>query len=371
LNDHFDLHVATLAHEPVPVAHVAQLRRHCQRLEVVPVTRYQRWARAMVHVAVGRTATQGAFAARRLRLIIRNWATRQPFHAVLASSSGMVPYLRMPEFRASRKIVDLVDVDSEKWLQYADSSSAPKSWLYRLEGRRLRRLERELLGFADAITLVSEAEANLYRQVCGEGPVYAVTNGVDLDYFTPPANPPQPEQACVFVGAMDYRPNVDGVLWFTDHVWPAVRRTHPTAAFYIVGRDPVPTIRRLGSLPGVIVTGTVPDVRPYLTRAAVVVAPLRIARGVQNKVLEAMAMGRPVVASPEALNGLNAIVGEHVLAPTNAPSWIKALCRILATPDRHVGLGHSARRHVELRHNWQACMSPIALFMASGNVAAA
>src|SRR5262249_31571633 len=150
-----------------------------------------------------------------------------------------------------------------------------------------------------AVTLVSEAEADLYRTFCAPGEVHAATNGVDLDYFRP--QPRQAaEQACVFVGALDYRPNVDAACWFCGEVWPEVPRRRPRAQVWLVGRRPTAAVQRLGEVPGVCVVGQVPDVRPYVARAALAVVPLRIARGVQNKVLEAMAMARPVVASPQA-----------------------------------------------------------------------
>src|SRR5262249_13060382 len=149
----------------------------------------------------------------------------------------------------------------------------------------LRRLERDLAGWARAITVVSEAEAQIYLGFCPDGPIHVVTNGVDLDYFCPLDSPV--EALCVFVGALDYRPNVDAVCWFCAHVWPTVHQHRPDARLQLVGRRPTAAVRQLCVIPGVEVIGSVPDVRPYLAQAAVAVAPLRIARGVQNKILEA------------------------------------------------------------------------------------
>ncbi len=359
LSQHADMSVATLADEPVSPAHLAELRRYCRRLEVVPLRRWGRWAKAACCFATGRTVTEGAFASSRLRAVIREWVRDVSFDAVLCSASSMSQFLRLPELQATRKVVDLVDVDSEKWLQYAAAGRGPKSWLYRIEGRRLRRLERGLVGSVDAITLVSQAEADLYRRVCGDGAVHAVGNGVDLEYFAPPANPPPPEPACVFVGAMDYRPNVEGVLWFAQHVWPQVHQRHPEAIFYVVGRRPTPAISRLADQPGIVVTGTVPDVRPYLARAAVVVAPLQIARGMQNKVLEAMAMGRPVVAATEALTGLKATPGEHLLESDTARHWTDTIVSLLSDGKRSRCLGAAARRFVEMHHNWSRSLADL------------
>src|SRR5262249_47011580 len=157
-------------------------------------------------------------------------------------------------------------------------------WLYRREGQRLRRLEEALPAWTGAVTLVSEAEADLYRSFCTPGRVETVANGVDLDYFQPQecAAP----KGCVFVGALDYRPNVEAARWFCRGVWPQLRRREPGLTLALVGRRPAPAVEALAEVPGVEVVGQVPDVRPYVARAAVAVVPLRIARGVQNKVLE-------------------------------------------------------------------------------------
>ncbi|MBI3465700.1 MAG: glycosyltransferase [Planctomycetes bacterium] len=156
---------------------------------------------------------------------------------------------------------------------------------------------------------------------------------------------------------MDYRPNIDGVLWFAKHVWPQVRARCPKATFYIVGRRPAPAIQRLAQVPGVIVTGAVPDVRPYLNRAAVVVAPLLIARGIQNKILEAMAACRPVVASPEAIVGLPAHPREHLIEAASIEEWGSAVCRLLKDPCLQRRFGRAARKYAENQHAWERCLS--------------
>src|SRR5262249_51167598 len=154
-----------------------------------------------------------------------SWAKDTPFSFSLGSSSGMVPYLRIEELRNVPALVDLIDVDSQKWLDYAAPQRWPKSWLYRLEGRRLRRLGHSLPPCATAVSLVSEAEADLYRQVGAHGSILAIANGVDLEYYRPGSV--TTEQGCVFVGALDYHPNVDGACWFCREVWPQVHRARP------------------------------------------------------------------------------------------------------------------------------------------------
>lgn len=358
------LSVATLADEPVPTEHMAALSEHCDQVHVAPLRPPGRWIRAGWSLLRGRTVTEGAFASPELSRVLHRWSREHTFDAVLVSSSGMLAYLDMPGLRDVSAVADLIDVDSEKWRQYATSSRGPKRLLYSLEAQRLQALEADLRPSVRAVTLVSPPEADLYRRVSAATPdaeIHALTNGVDLDYFRPDSTPvSDASPTLVFLGAMDYRPNVDAVRWFCREVWPKLRRSRPEAAFEIVGRRPTDDVRRLADLPGVTVTGAVPDVRPHLARATAVVAPLRIARGIQNKVLEAMAASRPVVASPQALEGLEVRHGEQVLAAESPSEWTTALSDLLSRPELQQQLGVSARRYVERHHDWNVRLAPLA-----------
>jgi sugar transferase (PEP-CTERM/EpsH1 system associated) len=221
----------------------------------------------------------------------------------------------------------------------------------------LRRLERGLAGWARAVTVVSAAEASIYRRFCPEGPVHLAPNGVDLEHFQPAAELEEP--ACVFVGALDYRPNVEGIGWFCAEVWPTIAASRPGARLYIVGRRPVSSVRRLARQPGVEVVGQVPDVRGYLARAAVAVVPLHLARGVQNKVLEALAMGKAVVASPQALAGVQAQAGKHLLSAATPREWADAVLRLLEAPALRRRLGAAGRACVEESGQWDSCLRPL------------
>jgi sugar transferase (PEP-CTERM/EpsH1 system associated) len=231
------------------------------------------------------------------------------------------------------------------------------SWLYGTEGRRLRRLEQSLPGWAAAVILSTEAEVELYRSFSAPGSVHAIPNGVDLDFFRPQAQPEEP--ACVFVGALDYLPNVDGVCWFCEEVWPEVRARCPDGKVRLVGRQPAPEVLRLSQLPGVEVVGPVTDVRPYVARSAVSIVPLRMARGVQNKVLEALAMSKAVVVSPPSLAGLKAQPGVHLLAALSAAEWVEAVVRLLEDEPLRRNLGAAGRGYVETHHSWDRCLEPL------------
>lgn len=280
---------------------------------------------------------------------------------VLVFSSAMAQYA--DKHREARRVIDFCDVDSDKWRQYADKKSWPMSWLYRHEARQLLRYERQVASEYDASLFVSNPEADLFRQLAPESVdrIGHFSNGVDTDYFSPEhdlASPYAPgERALVFTGAMDYWPNVDAVQWFCDEVFPLLRRQDPDLRFYIVGSRPAPQVQALAQVAGVTVTGTVPDVRPYIRHARVAVAPLRIARGIQNKVLEAMAMATPVVVSPQALEGIAAEPGRELLLAADAAGFADAVAQLLARTGNDMGL--AARARVEHHYSWPSNLACI------------
>jgi sugar transferase (PEP-CTERM/EpsH1 system associated) len=357
LSQRVRVHLACLADEPVPDESLRALEELCARVAAVPV-RSSRWARALSSLARGGTATAGAFYSPGLVRVLREWTVDTRFGVALASSSAMVSYLRRRELAGVPAVVDLVDVDSQKWFDYAASSRGPRASLYQTEGRRLRNLESSLPSWARAVTLVSEAETELFRSFCPSPDVHTIPNGVDLDYFRP-QSPALAEEGCVFVGALDYKPNIDAVTWFCKEVWPAVRENNPHARLRLVGRQPVADVLRLDEVPGVEVVGQVPDVRPHLSWAAIAVAPLRIARGVQNKVLEALAMRKPVVASPQALAGLRERLDLPALTATTPAEWAEHIARLLADEPLRRQLGAAGRRYVEANHSWDRCLEPL------------
>ena len=277
---------------------------------------------------------------------------------IVVFSSGMAGYVMGPGPYPDRTL-DMVDVDSEKWREYAARARGPARLVWAREGRLLARFERAAAAEFDRTLLVSEDECARFAAVAPEsrGRVFAVENGVDLARFSPAHGfaapfPPGGGPHLVFTGTMDYWPNEDAVGWFARDVLPAVRALRPAAAFWVVGANPTPGVLALGRLPGVHVTGRVADVRPYVAHADAVVAPLRVARGIQNKVLEAMAMGRKVVASAEAFEGVRARPGRDLLVADGAAATAAALREVL--DGLHPDLGANARRAVERHYAWPA-----------------
>jgi sugar transferase (PEP-CTERM/EpsH1 system associated) len=302
---------------------------------------------------------------------LANWVSKvlaeQRPALVYAYSSAMAQYVPAKAAAGTRFIMDFVDVDSVKWRQYAASKHPSIAWLYALEAKRLLEHDRRIAMHADASLFVSDAELELFRSLAPEtaGRLHAVSNGVDTVKFSPDAvhtPPPVQKPRIVFVGVMDYWPNVEAVQWFTKEVFPAVKSSVKDASFQIVGSKPSPAVRALADIPGVEVTGSVADVRPYLKAADVVVAPLRIARGIQNKVLEAMAMARPLVTTPDALEGISARHHEHVLVAASAPEFASAVTQCL-TGDSAANLGLRAREFVVEHYSWSAKLKALDLLL--------
>jgi sugar transferase (PEP-CTERM/EpsH1 system associated) len=296
---------------------------------------------------------------------LRAWANQvvkqHDIQRVLVFSSPMAQYAM--DMRDARRIIDFVDIDSDKWRQYAEKKPWPMSWLYAHEARQLLRYEQHVAQAFDASLFVSQPEADLFKRLASavQHKVGFFSNGVDTEYFAPGPDlkNPYPDDAAVmvFTGAMDYWPNVDAVQWFARDIFPSILQAHPDAQFYIVGSRPSAEVQALAALPGVHVTGTVPDVRPYLAHAQLAVAPLRIARGIQNKVLEAMAMAKPVIVSPQALEGIAAMPGREIVLAAEAPQFAAAAIRLLQQADHQ--LGPCARERVIAQYGWSSNLSRV------------
>lgn len=295
---------------------------------------------------------------------LQQWVTRileqQTLSASIVFSAAMAQYIdRHPHPDSyGRRIIDFVDVDSDKWRQYAASKPWPLSWIYRREAKCLLNYERRIAAEFDKATFVSEKEAALFQKLapeCAQKTTY-FNNGVDTDFFSPMQNYPNPypteAKILVFTGAMDYWANIDAVDWFARQMFPIIRARRPDTWFYIVGSKPSKAVQSLANLPGVCVTGMVADVRPYLQHAAAAVAPLRIARGIQNKVLEAMAMQKPVIASSQALEGIDAVRGEELLVADNETEFADQVLSVLENKNGAI-LGYAARNRIMADYTWQ------------------
>ncbi|MCO6419786.1 TIGR03087 family PEP-CTERM/XrtA system glycosyltransferase [Siccirubricoccus sp. KC 17139] len=368
-----------LVDDRADLQHLPVLARRCAHVEWRPaLSRFGTAARALSRLRPGLPLTLGWFHHPGLFAWAQAGLAAGRYDAVLVFSSAMAPYAMGPAARRPglRRVLDMVDIDSEKWAAYAQGAAPPMRQVWAREARTLLGFERRAAREFDRTLLVSAAEAARFAALAPEvAPrLAALDNGVDLARFDSARdwpNPfPRPAPALVFTGSMGYRPNVDAVTWFAEAILPRLRgRPGPMPEFWIVGANPAPAVQALAKLPGVTVTGTVPDVRPYLAHAACAVAPLRIARGIQNKVLEAMAMARPVVATPEAHEGLRATAGRDLLVAVGEDAFAAAIAAVLA--GAHPGLGAAGRAAVMAGHDWAGCLAPLDALMHPPEAAAA
>lgn len=357
LAERHEVLLGTFVDDPEDEQHVATVRQWCADVKAVRLHPRRARVSSLQGLLWGEPLTLAYY--RNAELMA--WARAQRADAAVVFSSSMARYAE--GFRGP-VLVDFVDVDSAKWADYAGNHRWPLSWLYRREGRELLAYERAVAAKATQSFFVTDKEVALFTGLAPEcaGRVQAVGNGVDTAYFSPDPSRPNPydsaEIPIVFTGAMDYWPNVDAVTWFAAEMLPALRVRWPGLRLSIVGRSPAAAVRALAG-DAVRVTGTVPDVRPWLQYAAVVVAPLRLARGVQNKVLEAMAMARPVVAATSCVEAIEAVAGRHLAAASEVGDYVAIIDAWLSVPERAHQVGHQARQCVVERYGWAARLSPL------------
>lgn len=299
----------------------------------------------------GEALTLPFFRRRPLAAAVRRWLAEDPPDLVWVYSSSMAQYVL--DWDGGRRVMQFAELDSDKWRQYAEHARGPARWIYAREARRLLEFERRVARTFDTSLVVSEVERELFRQHIPDVDPIVVPNGVDVEHFTSAGDQHREPHTIVFTGVMDYEPNVDGVLWFVAHCWPKIRERFADARFLVVGSRPAPRIRALASRPGIEVTGRVPTIPPWLDRAAVAVAPLRLARGVQNKVLEAMSMGLPVVASPQAARGLGEVPDDTLAVREGAAATTAAVLELLGDPRAARAMGARAAEFVRAHYRWE------------------
>lgn len=369
LADRYRVHLGAFVDDPADWARTDGLRAVCAECHLLPLNPVWGRLRSLPGLLRGASLSEGYFRDRRMTRWVRDQAAARRFDLVFAYSSTAAQYILGPEFAGTRRIVDFVDVDSDKWRQYAANKSWPASAVYGRESRTLLGFERRVAAAVDTSLLVSPQEAELFRRLApaSAARIDHVTNGVDHLYFDPADTFPNPfgdgEETVVFTGAMDYWANVDAVVWFATEILPAARAAWPDLRFCIVGANPTAAVRDLAALPGVSVTGRVADVRPYVAHAVAAVAPLRLARGIQNKVLEAMAMGKAVVATPEAVEGIDARAGDDILVAGDAATFADRLAAVKEA-DRRRALGARARALILDRYCWPATLSRLDRLLA-------
>ena len=369
------VYLGTFVDDPDDWQHVPTVRGLCADLHVAGLNPRLAKLASLRGLLLGEALSLPYYRNRGMSRWVAETSARVKFDAVVVFSSVMAQYAErlLPEVP---RLIDFVDVDSAKWAEYAGNHAWPMSSLYRREGRALLDYEAAVAGQARASFFVTDKEAALFRTLVPKlrAPVESLCNGVDADFFSPDPKRASPFPAgqipLVFTGAMDYWPNADAVCWFASEVLPVLRQQMPALHFHIVGRSPGPAVSALAS-ECISVTGTVPDVRPYLQHAAAVVAPLRLARGIQNKILEAMAMARPVVAASSCVQAIDAVEGQDLIGAEQAEDYVHQLLRVLQSTELAFEVGKAGRVRVLAAYSWTAHLSGIDRYLAGDMVAAA
>jgi sugar transferase (PEP-CTERM/EpsH1 system associated) len=353
LSARHEVTVASLARSADEAREGAGLARHCSAYEMGRVDDRVQALRMVARLPTPTPSSFGFFHSPDLARRVRRLLAAQRFDLIFVHCSSAAQYVA--HVRNVPKVLDFGDMDSQKWLEYARYKPFPLSFGYWLEGRKLERTERRLAARFDLCTATTRAEWETLNGYGTGVPTDWFPNGVDASYFTPDGGPFD-RDLISFVGRMDYYPNQQCMLEFCRTTLPLIRAQRPAVKLLIVGADPSPEIRRLASVPGVSVTGSVPDVRPFVRRSALMVAPLRIARGTQNKLLEAMAMGVPVVTSPAAAGGVDALDQKHFLVASTPKEVCRAVLRVLEDPGERERLARAGRARMLSHHDWNRSM---------------
>jgi sugar transferase (PEP-CTERM/EpsH1 system associated) len=330
---------------------VAFLAARCRDVVAPRLSRRQRKFTSLRGLLTGEALTLPFFRHRELQRAVDRWTAEQSIDLIHVYSSSMAQYaLTAP---AKAKVMQFAELDSDKWRQFAARSGPIGRWIYGREATRLLAFEDRVARTFSRSLVVSEVERELFTaRIPGVVPD-VLPNGVDVAHFATAGDAAREPHTAIFTGVMDYEPNVDGVLWFVRECWPALRERFADARLLIVGSKPVPRVQALATLPGVTITGRVPETPPYFDRAAVAIAPLRLARGVQNKVLEAMSMALPVVSTPQAAQGLGDVPSGTLTVADGAAATIAAVGELFADPVRARRVGTKAATWVREHWRWE------------------
>ncbi len=359
LRANFRIHLGCFIDDPADAVHIPALRARVASLACIPLDPSRARLRALARCRPGAPLLTGYFHDKHLANWVRRTARDHKIERVIAYSAAMAPYADL--VANTPNLLDMVDIDSEKFAAYGRTSRWPQRLVWAREGRTLLAFERACVQRFDRTLFVSQAERDHFASLAPESArlTMAIGNGVNLDYFAPAPNYQRPfpanRKTLLFTGAMDYRPNIEAVVWFATEILPKLAALNPLLV--IVGSNPTPAVRALERAGAVQVTGRVPDTRPYLAHADLVIAPLLIGRGVQNKVLEAMAMARPVLATHAAFTGIDAVPGHDLLVADTPDAWVAHATAVLT--GRHAAMGEAARAAVQAHHSWAQTLAPL------------
>jgi len=385
LSARHEIHLACLSDNKKDLDYQKDLYKYCKTVKVVSIDQRVSKLKAAACLFTRMPLSIPYFYSRKLQRHIDTLLAARRFDVIFCFSSPMAEYILNRSTNdlinhSTKTIMDFCDVDSEKWLQYSQQSEFPLNLIYRTENRRLLKFEKKINKSFDNSVFVSQQEADLFYRLFPEAKnISVIGNGVDHEYFSPESRTLNPElrqlnkaqssklktpcsatsPILLFTGAMNYWANVDGVLWFCEKILPIIKAGYPEVQFYIAGSDPKAEIQELERNKGIKVTGFVEDIRPCYKAADICVIPLRLARGIQNKVLEAMSMGKAVVTTSNAVQSIMATPGVHLLVEDDVNKFAEAVSTLLGNHSLRNYLGENARQFVKSNYNWQKNMKKL------------
>ena len=390
LSKNHQIDLACLADDSNDIKYKIELKHYCRHVHVEPLNKTSSKIKGLFQLLTGGSISVGYFYNRKVQKVVNQWLSENPYDAIFCFSSPMAEYIFRSHLQAPRAtlIMDFCDFDSDKWRQYAQRSRLPLNLIYQLESKRLLAYEKKINQSFNHSLFVSQKEADLFVNAFPKARnLTVIPNGVDHEYFSPdyseasrikgfndsrgtnpthetnktnttnltnPTNSTNQtnKPTLLFTGAMDYHANVDGVTWFCQNIFPGIKKQYPNACFYIVGSNPHSDVCALTKIDGVHVTGFVDDIRPYYKMADVCVIPLRLARGVQNKVLEAMAMAKPVVTTSAAIQGITAVDSQHLILADGPHDFVESVNNLCNDMNRRETLALAGRRFVKQHYDW-------------------
>lgn len=350
LSSRHEIHLLAFCDYTEELRYSADLQKYCRTVTLIPLSHWRQKLRAGFAMLRGNPWSLGYFNHPRMKKAVLKTLNENTLDLIFVYCSSMAPYAC--RLQHIPKVLDFVDSDALKWKQYSNHKKAPARWLFGYEAVKLSQFERKMIIEFDCSVFVSPSEIASQNMKGLNSKIAFIQNGIDLDFFRP-SNSVNETPTVAFTGAMDYYPNIDAVLFFARDIFPKIRAVHPDARFIVIGSNPTDAVRRLGSMPGITVTGTVKDVRPFLSQCQVIVVPLRIAQGIQNKILEALAAGLPVVTTPAAAGELSS-VKELPLSVANDPvSFANCVLDYISCAPLPRETADISRSYLRIHYDWE------------------
>lgn len=368
LSERFELYLGSFIDDEFDGQYVNDVKAYCKDVKFIDITQRRYLKSGITSLILREPVSIAHYRSNELQRWVHAVIEKYEINYLFVYSSGMSQFVDFPRYIGKKRVLDMADVDSDKWRQYCENKPFYAKAIYAREYKLLKALEQRVLHNFDAVTLITNEERDLFKSISPKAfseKIITLSNGVDTDYFDPSAKfdytdkPDIKGPSICFTGAMDYWANEDAVIWFCEKVWPRIKEKRSELTFYIVGGKPSEKVKKLSSLPGVVVTGRVVDVRPFIMHSSVAVATLRIARGVQNKVLEAMSMAKPVVMTSMAQEGIALPPLQQSLVIDDEETMASCILALISDSTKMQTVGSQNRDWIVKRYSWEGALRPL------------